>query len=127
MLVGEHLVAMESTAATTATTATTATSSSIITSLLASEVALQVQRSLAKFARTIDADALALDTLKSAVEYFRQHEEERLNSGASSSLVAQLQLLRQVRTLLLNGETVEGGDVDTSLDACLDRVKLWEL
>ena len=126
MLVGEHLVAMESTAATTATTATTATSS-IITSLSASEVALQVQRSLAKFARTIDADALALDTLKSAVEYFQQHEEERLNSGASSSLVAQLQLLRQVRTLLLNGETVEGGDVDTSLDACLDRVKLWEL
>ena len=117
MLVGEHLVAMESTAPTTATTAT------------ASEVALQVQRSLAKFARTIDADALALDTLKSAVEYFRQREDERLKSGAPSSLVAQLELLRQVRTLLLNGETVEGGDVDTmhSLDACLDRVKLWEL
>ena len=85
MLVGEHLVAMESTAPTTATTAT------------ASEVALQVQRSLAKFARTIDADALALDTLKSAVEYFRQREDERLKSGAPSSLVAQLELLRQVQ------------------------------
>jgi hypothetical protein len=90
-----------------------------------SAIALRVQRSLAKYARTIDADALALDTLKNAVDYFVEGK-----SSEGVPLAETMALLLQARARLFSTETAAVGDVDSSIDESLlssGMIKLWEL